>query len=93
MTVIWPTLKIRPDKPLEATQLEIMRHVDRVARSLDLRYFVAGALARVILLEYVHGQSPGPATRDVDFGVFRSERLQRRHTGRILGVPDDRLWS
>jgi predicted nucleotidyltransferase len=69
MTVIWPTLKIRPDKPLEATQLEIMRHVDQVARSLDLRYFVAGALARVILLEHVHGQSPGPATRDIDFGV------------------------
>ena len=69
MTVIWPTLKIRPDKPLEATQLEIMRHVDQVARSLDLRYFVAGALARVILLEHVHGQRPGPATRDIDFGV------------------------
>lgn len=69
MTVIWPTLKIRPDKPLEATQLEIMRHVDHVARSLDLRYFVAGALARVILLEHVHGQRPGPATRDIDFGV------------------------
>ena len=69
MTVIWPTLKIRPDKPLEATQIEIMRHVDRVARSLNLRYFVAGALARVILLEHVHGQRPGPATRDVDFGV------------------------
>jgi predicted nucleotidyltransferase len=69
MTVIWPTLKIRPDKPLEATQLEIMRHVDHVARSLDLSYFVAGALARVILLEHVHGQRPGPATRDVDFGV------------------------
>lgn len=69
MTAIWPMLKIRPDKPLEATQLEIMRHVDQVARSLDLRYFVAGALARVILLEHVHGQSPGPATRDIDFGV------------------------
>lgn len=69
MTVIWPTLKIRPDKPLESTQLEIMRHVDQAARSLDLRYFVAGALARVILLEHVHGQSPGPATRDIDFGV------------------------
>lgn len=69
MTVIWPTLKIRPDKPLEATQLEIMRHVDQVARNLNLRYFVAGALARVILLEHVHGQRPGPATRDVDFGV------------------------
>ncbi|MBC2729791.1 nucleotidyl transferase AbiEii/AbiGii toxin family protein [Thiobacillus sp.] len=69
MTVIWPTLKIRPDKPLEATQLEIMRHVDRVARSHSLRYFVAGALARVILLEHVHGQNPGSATRDVDFGV------------------------
>lgn len=69
MTVIWPTLKIRPDKPLDATQLEIMRHVDHVARSLHLRYFVAGALARVILLEHVHGQRPGPATRDIDFGV------------------------
>jgi predicted nucleotidyltransferase len=30
---------------------------------------VAGALARVILLEHVHGQRPGPATRDIDFGV------------------------
>jgi len=49
MTVIWPTPTIRPDKPLEATQLEIMRHVDQAARSLKLRYFVAGALARVIL--------------------------------------------
>ncbi|MDP2028454.1 MAG: nucleotidyl transferase AbiEii/AbiGii toxin family protein [Thiobacillus sp.] len=69
MTVIWPTLTIRPDKPLEATQLEIMRRVDRAARNLGLRYFVVGALARVILLEHVHGQRPGPATRDIDFGV------------------------
>ena len=69
MTVIWPTLTIRPDKPLEATQLDIMRRVDEVARSLGLHYFVAGALARVILLEHVHGQRPGPATRDIDFGV------------------------
>ena len=69
MTVIWPTLTIRPDKPLEATQLEIMRRVDEVARSLKLRYFVAGALARVILLEHVHGQRPGPATREIDFAV------------------------
>ena len=69
MTVIWPTLTIRPDKPLEATQLDIMRRVDEAARSLKLRYFVAGALARVILLEHVHGQRPGPATRDIDFGV------------------------
>ncbi|MES2000202.1 MAG: nucleotidyl transferase AbiEii/AbiGii toxin family protein [Pseudomonadota bacterium] len=69
MTVIWPTLKIRPDKPLDATQLAILQHVDQLARSLKLRYFVAGAMARVILLEHVHGQRPGPATRDVDFGV------------------------
>lgn len=94
MTVIWPTLKIRPDKPLEATQLEIMWHVDQVARSLDLRYFVAGALARVILLEHVHGQRPGPATRDVDFGVtvkdwhtFQSLKNGLIETGIFETVP------
>lgn len=94
MTVIWPTLKIRPDKPLEATQLEIMWHVDQVARSLDLRYFVAGALARVILLEHVHGQRPGPATRDVDFGVtvkdwhtFQSLKNGLIETGTFETVP------
>lgn len=94
MTVIWPTLKIRPDKPLEATQLEIMRHVDQVARSLNLRYFVAGALARVILLEHVHGQRPGPATRDVDFGVtvkdwptFQSLKHGLIETGAFETVP------
>lgn len=94
MTVIWPTLKIRPDKPLETTQLEIMRHVDQVARSFDLRYFVAGALARVILLEHVHGQSPGPATRDVDFGVtvkdwptFQSLKNELIGTGAFESAP------
>jgi predicted nucleotidyltransferase len=94
MTVIWPRLKIRPDKSLEATPLEIMRHVDQVARRLDLRYFVAGALARVILLEHVHGQNPGPATRDVDFGVtvkdwptFQSLKNELIGTGEFEPAP------
>jgi len=71
-----------------------MRHVDQVARSLNLRYFVAGALARVILLEHVYGQRPGPATRDVDFGVtvkdwstFQSLKNELISTGAFETAP------
>lgn len=46
---------------------EIVREIRQVCRS---DFFLCGATARDLLLEYAHGIPAGRATRDVDFGVM-----------------------
>ena len=62
-------LSLRPDQPINAFILQVMREVDRVAKELGVAYFVAGAMARDILLTNVFGIAAERATRDVDFAV------------------------
>ena len=45
------------------------REIDTLARELKLQYFLAGAMARDIVLTNVFGIDIGRATRDVDFAV------------------------
>ena len=74
-------LAVPPDRRPDPGMLEVLRQVDRVARSLGLDYFVVGAMARDILLTGVFGLSAGRATRDVDLAVAkdgRNSRLSRR---------------
>ena len=42
-------LKVRPDKPLAANLLSLIRLLDHVASELKVPYFVIGAFARDIL--------------------------------------------
>lgn len=62
-------LSVRPDRPVDPITVAVLRAVDRVANELDLPYFVAGAVARDIVIAHVFGLDTGRATRDVDFAV------------------------
>ncbi len=62
-------LSLRSDQPINPLVLLVMREVDRVAKELGVAYFVAGAMARDILLTNVFGIAAERATRDIDFAV------------------------
>lgn len=62
-------LQTRPDKPVSALLLALMRTLDSVAKQLNIPYFVIGATARDILMEHVYGIATTRATRDIDFAV------------------------
>jgi predicted nucleotidyltransferase len=60
-------LSIRPDHPIDAGMIAVMRRVSELTKKLELPYFIAGAMARDILLTNVFGIGTGLATIDVDF--------------------------
>ena len=69
MNDISPTLQARPDRPVDALLVEILRRVDAVMRETGVDYFVGGAVARDLILSHVFGRDTGRATRDVDLGI------------------------
>ena len=62
-------LSVKSDRPVASLTVAASRAIDRAANELALPYFLAGAMARDILLTHVHGIDTGSATVDVDFGV------------------------
>jgi predicted nucleotidyltransferase len=60
-------------KPLSPLVLEPLQAVAQTANSLALRYFLAGATARDLVLENIFGRPPGKLTRDLDFGFALSD--------------------
>ncbi len=60
---------VRPDRPVEPLTLNVLEVVASVAAELELPWFVAGAMARDILLSNVFGLDTGRATRDIDLAV------------------------
>lgn len=62
-------LRVRPDKPVPPLLAELLRQVHGAAEALGLPYFIAGALARDLLLVHVHGFDVPRPTRDVDVGI------------------------
>jgi predicted nucleotidyltransferase len=52
---------VRTDRPLDPTLLIILGTVDRVAVDCGIDYFVAGAMARDILLTHLFGIDTGRA--------------------------------
>lgn len=69
MSATLTTLSVRSDRPVDNLTVAVLRDVDRVALELSLPYFVAGAMARDILLTHVSGLDIRRATLDVDFAV------------------------
>jgi predicted nucleotidyltransferase len=74
--------KVRPDRPLDAAVVAVLRIVDAVTQELGVDSFVAGAMARDIMLSHVYGLPAGVATRDVDFAIATEswqhfERIKR----------------
>jgi predicted nucleotidyltransferase len=79
-------IPVRPDQALDPATLEVLREVASAAETLDLEWFVAGAMARDIVLTGVHGIETGRATRDVDLafalaGWPQFEELKQRLLG------------
>jgi predicted nucleotidyltransferase len=62
-------LSVQPVKPVDPAACRMLRLVDRAATAVGSRYFVAGAMARDLLLVNTFGLPSGRATRDIDFGV------------------------
>lgn len=86
----------RPDKPVDPLTVAISREIDNIGRELALPYFLAGAMARDIVLTHVFGIETGLATSDVDFGVtvgswqqFSSIKTKLIRTGRFS--PDKNI--
>jgi predicted nucleotidyltransferase len=62
-------LSVSPDRPVDPSTLAVLRAFAGITHELGLPYFVAGAMARDIVLTNVFGIDTGRATHDVDFAV------------------------
>ena len=60
----------RPKAHLDARTQKLIVAVARAAETLRIKWMVAGAAGRVLLLESVYGLPHGRATEDVDLGVM-----------------------
>lgn len=67
MTTTSQVYQPRADRPVDPTARQVIASVLQAAQALGFPLLLVGATARIILLENVHGLSPGRATRDVDF--------------------------
>lgn len=67
MTNISRPLTPKPDRPVEPLTLSVIGEIYQAAYTLGVPVFVVGAVARIILLENIHGLNAGRATTDVDF--------------------------
>jgi predicted nucleotidyltransferase len=59
--------------------VEVLREVNQVATTLGIRFFIVGAMARDLVLEYCHGVRPARGTRDLDIGVEVTEWEEFQH--------------
>jgi predicted nucleotidyltransferase len=59
---------VASNNSVDRLTVEVIRVVHQAAAELGLKYFLAGATAREIMLRGVFGLSPGRATLDIDFG-------------------------
>lgn len=67
MTNISRQLTPKPDRPVEPLTLTVIGEIHQAANKLGVPVFIVGAVARIILLENIHGLNAGRATTDVDF--------------------------
>ena len=59
---------------LDSSLVEVLREVNQVATALGIRFFVVGAMARDIVLEFCHAIRPARGIHDLDIGVEVSGR-------------------
>lgn len=59
----------RPSRPIEPAIVAALRAVHEAAQAQQLGFFVAGALARDIWLEYIYRVPVARLTRDIDVGI------------------------
>jgi len=83
MTSISRPLKPRPDRPVDPLTLMVIGEIQQAADRLGVPVFVVGAMARIILLENIHGLNAGRATTDADF-AFAIDNWEQFHAIRAL---------
>ncbi len=91
MTNISQALKPRPDRPVEPLALRVISEIHQASRELGFPVFLVGAVARIILLENIHGLQAGRGTTDVDF-AFALDKGTNSARSRIacLQAPNSR---
>lgn len=60
-------MTLKPDRPVDSLTLMVIDEIQQAATRHEAPVFLVGAVARIILLENVHGLRAGRATSDVDF--------------------------
>jgi predicted nucleotidyltransferase len=87
---------IVPVKPVDPVTCDVVRRVDQVAAVIGFRYFVAGAMARDLVLVNAFGLPAGRATRDIDLGIavenwdqFQRLKASLIETKRFDAAPKD----
>jgi len=78
MTNISRPLIPKPDRPVDPLTLMVVGETQQAATRLGVPVFVVGAVARIILLENVHGLTAGRTTTDVDF-AFALDNWEQFH--------------
>lgn len=88
MTNISRPLTPKPDRPVDPLTLMVIGEIQQAAGKLGVPVFMVGAVARIILLEHIHGLSAGRATTDVDF-AFALDDWEQFHALKalLLGNP------
>lgn len=76
MTNISHPLTPKSDRPVDPLTLMVIGEVRRAAEGRGIPVFVVGAVARIILLENVHGLKAGRTTTDVDFAFALDDWAQ-----------------
>lgn len=56
-------------KPLDPIRITILREIQKASQTLGFEAFMIGAMARIILLEHVHGLNAGRVSNDMDFAI------------------------
>lgn len=83
MTNISRPLTPKPDRPVDPLTLMVIGEIQQAANRLGVPVFVVGAVARIILLENIHGLNAGRATTDVDL-AFALDNWEQFHAIKTL---------
>ncbi len=73
----------KPDRPVDPLTLRVIGEIQQASNRLGVPVFVVGAVARIILLESIHGLNAGRATTDVDF-AFALDHWEQFHAIKAL---------
>lgn len=64
-----PDLRVPAERAPESELVDLLRLVHKTCMTCGIDYFVAGAMARDLILYHVFGEKPSRLTRDVDLGI------------------------
>lgn len=90
-----PDLHVPALRAPDPDLVDLLRLVHETCMRCGVDYFVAGAMARDLILYHAFGEKPGRLTRDVDLGIqvndwdqFSALKIALIQTGQFSGVAD-----